>query len=73
MSEPTISDFDNSLRILARIIAQAYLKDLTRKNLATSRDSNSTKEENNANQRCNRGCKASPLGKDKAGNQEGEC
>ncbi|MDN4186183.1 MAG: hypothetical protein QY871_03795 [Dehalococcoides mccartyi] len=31
MSEPTINDFENSLRILARIIAQAYLKDLALK------------------------------------------
>ena len=34
---------------------------------------NKKKEENNADQRCNRGCKASPPGKDKAGNQEGKC
>ncbi|WP_411814393.1 hypothetical protein [Dehalococcoides mccartyi] len=45
MSEPTINDFENSLRILARIIAQAYLKDLALKKAGKK----VVKEENDAN------------------------
>jgi hypothetical protein len=71
MSDPKISDFDNGLRILARMIARAYLKDLAQQPIQ-QKSLRDKKEENDANQRCNRGCKASPLGKDKAGNQERE-
>ena len=47
MAETTIKDFENSLRILARIIAQAYLKDLSSNQPAISSSSKIDKEEGN--------------------------
>jgi hypothetical protein len=63
---------ENGIRILARMIAEAYLEELSQKSMQQN-SLEKKKEENDANQRCNRGCKASPPGKDKAGNQEGKC
>jgi hypothetical protein len=63
---------ENGIRILARMIAEAYLEELSQKSMQQN-SLEKKEEENDANQRCNRGCKASPPGKDKAGNQEGKC
>ena len=51
---------ENGLRILARMIAEAYLEDLAQKSIQQNA-LEKKKEENNANQRCNRGCKAAPV------------
>lgn len=72
MSERKISEFDNGLRILARIIARAYLKDLAQK-LNKHNAFVEKKEDDNANQRCDRSGEASPPGKSKAGSKEGKC
>ncbi len=48
MAEPTIDDFENSLRILARIIARAYLNDLGVNQNGETYKAGSEKEESNA-------------------------
>jgi hypothetical protein len=58
---------ENGIRILARMIAEAYLEELDK----STNQQNSTekeKEDCNANQGCDRGSKASPPGENKAGN-----
>jgi hypothetical protein len=63
VTEADREDFKNGLRILARMIVQAHLRDIAR-----AREIQ--KEENNANQRSKRGCEASPVGENQAGGQE---
>ena len=72
MANEQVSDFDNGLRILARMIARAYRQELAEKRAAQSIVSNENKEENNANQGNTRDRKAAQVGQDKAGNQEEE-
>jgi len=70
MANEQVSDFDNGLRILARMIARAYRQELAEKRAAESKVSNENKEENNANQGNIRDRKAAQVGQDKAGNQK---
>ena len=65
-TEADREDFNNGLRILARMIVRAHLRDIAR-----ARETE--KEEDNANQRCERSCEVTPPGEDKTGNQEREC
>ena len=51
MANEQASDFDNGLRILARMIARAYRKELAEKRSTQSRISNENEEGNNANKR----------------------
>ena len=62
---------ENGIRILARMIAEAYLEELSQKPNQNNA-SEEKKEDNDANQRCDRGGEASPPGKSKARNQEGK-
>jgi hypothetical protein len=66
MEETKISDFDNGLRILARMIARVYLKDLAIKPIQSNL-LGENKEGANANKRCDRGCKTSQIGENQAG------
>ena len=70
MANEQVSDFDNGLRILARMIARAYRQELAEKRAAQSKVSNENKEENNANQGNIRDRKAAQVGQDKTGNQK---
>ena len=70
MANEQVSDFDNGLRILARMIARAYRLELAEKRAAQSKVSNENKEENDANKGNTRDRKAAQVGQDKAGNQE---
>ena len=51
MANEQVSDFDTGLRILARMIARAYRKELAEKRSTQSKISNENVEENNANKR----------------------
>ena len=70
MANEQVSDFDNGLRILARMIARAYRQELAEKRTAQSIVSNENKEENDANKGNIRDRKAVQVGQDKAGNQK---
>ena len=70
MANEQVSDFDNGLRILARMIARAYRQELAEKRTAQSIVSNENKEENDANKGNTRDRKAVQVGQDKTGNQE---
>jgi len=61
---------DNALRILARMIAQAYRKELAEQKAAASLNKNNL-EEKYANQRNQRGHQTAPAGKDPSGTQKG--
>jgi hypothetical protein len=57
---------ENGIRILARMIAEAYLEELDQETL--KKTSIEKKEEDcDANQRCDRSGEAAPSGQDKAG------
>jgi hypothetical protein len=60
------------LRILARMIVRDYLGEIDRGEAGPAAFKEDEKEVNHANKRSNRGCKASPPGKDKAGDKTGE-
>jgi hypothetical protein len=72
MANEQVSDFDNGLRILARMIARAYRLELAEKRAAQSKVSNENTEENNANKGNIRDRKTAQAGQDKTGNQEEE-
>ena len=72
MANEQVSDFDTGLRILARMIARAYQKELNEKRATQSKVSNENKEENDANKGNIRDREAAQVGQDKAGNQEEE-
>jgi hypothetical protein len=63
--------YENGVRIFARWIARAYIKDVTEQKLAMNESEMNKKEDNNANQGCDRSCEASPPGEDKARSKEG--
>ena len=60
------------LRILARMIVRAYLGEIDRGEAGPAVYKEKEMEVNYANKRCERGCEASPPGKDKAGDKNGE-
>jgi len=71
MDEAKITDFDNGLRILGRMIARVYLKDFKQKaNQQTSIVEQ--KEQNHANQGSRRGGEVAPGGENQAGDQKRE-
>ena len=70
MANEQVSDFDNGLRILARMIARAYRQELAEKRASQSKVSNENKEENDANKGNIRDREAAQVGQDKAGNQK---
>ena len=72
MANEQVSDFDNGLRILARMIARAYRQELAEKRATQSKVLNENKEENDANKGNIRDREAAQVGQDKAGNQEEE-
>ena len=62
---------ENGIKILARMIAEAYIEELSQepnKNNA----SEEKEEDNDANQRCDWSGEASPPGKSKAGGKKGK-
>ena len=72
MANEQVSDFDNGLRILARMIARAYRQELAEKRATQSKVSNENKEENDANKGNIRDREAAQVGQDKTGNQKEE-
>ena len=62
---------EEGMKILARMIAEAYLEELSQKSKQQNALENN-KEENDANKRNIRNRKATQVGQDKAGNQEEE-
>jgi len=69
------AELDNGLRILARMIARAYLKEVRAGQSKTDDSESEIKEteEDDANQRSERGCEVSETGENKAGDKEREC
>jgi hypothetical protein len=57
MANEEVTDFDNGLRILAKMIARAYKKELADKRATLSIASNSNKENKDANKGNIRNCK----------------
>ena len=57
MANEEVTDFDNGLRILAKMIARAYKKELADKRATLSIASNSNKENKDANKGIVRNCK----------------
>jgi len=69
MDQAKITDFDNGLRILGRMIARVYLKDFQQKaNQQTSIVEQ--KEQNHANQASMRGGEVALSGENQAGDQK---
>jgi len=64
-TEADYADFRNGLRILARMIVRAHLKDL-------ARIREMEKEENHANQGSKRGGEVAPAGENQVGDQKRE-
>jgi len=56
MANEEVTDFDNGLRILAKMIARAYKKELADKRATLSIASNSNKENKDANKGNIRNC-----------------
>ena len=57
MANEEVTDFDNGLRILAKMIARAYKKELANKRATLSVASNNTKENKDADKGNIRNCK----------------
>ena len=57
MANEEVTDFDNGLRILAKMIARAYKKELANKRATLSVASNNNKENKDANKGIVRNCK----------------
>jgi hypothetical protein len=57
MANEEVTDFDNGLRILAKMIARAYKKELADKRATLSVTSNGNKESKDANKGIVRNCK----------------
>ena len=60
------------LRILAKMIVRAYLGEIDRGEAGPAAYPKTEKEEDDANQRCERGYEAHPPGEDTAGDKEGD-
>ena len=71
-TETRNAELDNGLRILARMIARAYLKEVRAEQSKTNYSDSKSKEteEEDANQRSERGCEITETGKNKAGDKE---
>ena len=69
------AELDNGLRILARMIARAYLKEVRAGQSKTNDSESKSKEteEEDANQRSERSCEITETGENKAGDKEGKC
>jgi len=70
MDEAKITDFDNGLRILGRMIARVYLRDFKQK--ANQQTSKVEQKENHANQGSKRGGEVAPGGENQAGDRKRE-
>jgi hypothetical protein len=57
MANEEVTDFDNGLRILAKMIARTYKKELANKRATLSVASNNTKENKDADKGNIRNCK----------------
>jgi hypothetical protein len=62
---------ENGIKILARMIAEAYIEELSQQPLSEN-ELKQDKEDDNANQRCDRSSKASQIGKGKTGRKKGK-
>ena len=71
MERATMHTPENGIRILARMIAEAYLEELSQ-NQYQNKSLEEIKEDDNANQRCDWSGEASPPGKSKAGSKKGK-
>gem|GEM_PF-3065331 len=69
------AELDNGLRILARMIARAYLKEVRAGQSKTNDSESKSKEteEEDANKRSERGCEVTETGENQAGDKEGKC
>jgi hypothetical protein len=63
---------ENGIKILARMIAEAYIEELSQKP-HQNEELKEMKEDDNANQRCDRSSEASPTGKSKTGSKKRKC
>ncbi|BCT55351.1 hypothetical protein DHCNIT_0001140 [Dehalococcoides mccartyi] len=63
---------ENGIKILARMIAEAYIEELSQKPHQND-ELKEVKEDDNANQRCDRSGEASPPGESKAGSKKRKC
>ena len=71
LTESPQNDYENGLRILARWIARAHLKNLaSQQNSLIESDKNNVEVED-ANQRNQRSDQVAPVGQDQVGTQEG--
>jgi hypothetical protein len=62
---------ENGIKILARMIAEAYIEELSQKPHQND-ELKEMKEDDNANQGCDRSSEASQVGKSKAGSKKGK-
>ena len=67
------TELENGLRILARMIARAHLKEARTGQPEPDDTENKETEGDNANQRSKRGREAPPAGEDQAGGQGSRC